>query len=236
MKLLLMWFGLVFSLQGLAQTDIEKSQALLEYHFKNENYKPAITFGKKLVEDGSADDYDHFMLGMSYFYEENFFYAIKHLSRSIEESNKCNEWWSTGERFGLYTDSNGEDFYLKSSNGISLEYKYGYAQVFRGLSKYLSKDYYGAIEDFKMCYELLEEWDLPLKYLGICYYYTDQNNLAMKYLSMAIELYPNFVDGYILRGDLYRLQGKLKESCLDFSSAVNLGSEKAFEMIKEYCN
>ena len=51
-----------------------------------------------------------------------------------------------------------------------------------------------------------------------------------------IELDPENVDAYIKRGKLKYDLGDKEGACLDWSKAGELGSAKAYDLIKEHCN
>lgn len=226
---------------GTIQNEISetnKNKAYLEYHYNNENYKAAITFGNLLVESGSLGDYDSYLLGMSYFYNEDMKYSILYLSKSIKDITKYDEWWRYGERAILIegvVGDDSDDYFMMSDGGVSLVHKYSHAVVFRAIAKFRSEDYYGAISDFTKCPEIFEVWELPLEYLAISYYMTDQTELAFKYINIALEMYPDFVSGYIIRGDIYYNRGDTKNACLDWSEATNYGSQIGTDRIEEYC-
>ncbi len=59
---------------------------------------------------------------------------------------------------------------------------------------------------------------------------------AIQDYNKAIELNPNSSDAYYNRGLDKITLGQKDNGCLDLSKAGELGSAKAYEAIKEYCN
>ncbi len=62
------------------------------------------------------------------------------------------------------------------------------------------------------------------------------NKGAIQDYNKAIELNPNDADVYYNRGAAKIMSGQKDDGCLDLSKAGELGSAKAYESIKEYCN
>ncbi|MBU3714299.1 MAG: hypothetical protein FGM46_05055 [Ferruginibacter sp.] len=51
----------------------------------------------------------------------------------------------------------------------------------------------------------------------------------------AIELNPQYAEAYHNRGIAKLISGQKAGGCLDLSKAGELGSEKAYDLIKEHC-
>jgi len=59
---------------------------------------------------------------------------------------------------------------------------------------------------------------------------------AISDYNKAIELNPKLADAYYDRGVVKLLLGQKDSGCLDLYKAGELGFDKAYEVIKEYCN
>jgi len=107
----------------------------------------------------------------------------------------------------------------------------------RGMAKQKLEDHRGAIEDFtKAILAIPEESD---------YIYSSRGgskgrlkNLTGSILdySKAIEMNPKNQSAYLGRGISRIANNQKNDACLDFSKAGELGNEKAYGLIKEWCN
>ena len=119
---------------------------------------------------------------------------------------------------------------------------YNDAYVLRAESKMLIKDYFGAIKDIQQFHFLSKD-----STAFSCYIYansaqnTGKNKIATKYYNAAIKKNDDISkEGLILcyehRGVLLFNDGLKEKGCLDWSSALELGSENALKYITDYCN
>jgi tetratricopeptide (TPR) repeat protein len=102
------------------------------------------------------------------------------------------------------------------------------------------EDFYGAIEDYLLAINKTNEREYSdyhdlLNSVAMCYYVLNKLDLALIYVNRAVLLDKENGKYYYVRGLIRIEQKKVKESCLDFSKAGELGYEKAYESIKEHC-
>lgn len=110
--------------------------------------------------------------------------------------------------------------------------------IYRGQSKQNMKDFRGAVDDYIEATNWSsnnKNYNLYIN-LGNCLMQTEKYLSAKDSFNEAIKINKNDPVGYYLRGGAnYNLS--LKESaCRDWSRAGELGYEKAYDDIKEYCN
>jgi tetratricopeptide (TPR) repeat protein len=102
------------------------------------------------------------------------------------------------------------------------------------------KDHYGAIEDYLRAINLTNEKEYSeyhalLGSLAGCYYVLGNFDLALANINRAIYLNKENSKYYLIRGLIKVELKKVKEACLDFSKAGELGNPQAFVEIKENC-
>jgi len=105
-----------------------------------------------------------------------------------------------------------------------------------GMTKLLElKDYRGAIADFNKAIELSPKYGAAYYYRGYSKATLEDHRGAIADFTKVIELDPKDETAYLRRG-LTKLLLEQKESgCMDFSKAGELGSEKAYELIRDFC-
>ena len=106
----------------------------------------------------------------------------------------------------------------------------------RGNVKARLEDYRGAIQDYSKVIDLAPNTLSAYYNRGLCKYELGDYKGAMQDYSKVIELDPKDLEAYMNRGACKILTNNKNEGCLDFSKAGELGHEKAYDMIKEYCN
>lgn len=154
---------------------------------------------------------------------------------------------------------------IEIATSNSLEEKY-LAIYYRGLSKDMAKDYYGAIRDFKELVDLPNKkpygkyvigWEFLSKdqfypivgltapiideenlhiKLAFCYALTNQFNQAFAHTNKIITTNKKSKDGYYVRALIHFFADNIPEGCKDASIAGELGQEKAYELIAKHCN
>lgn len=68
--------------------------------------------------------------------------------------------------------------------------------------------------------------EIDLNKTGIKYAELGQYEKALHYFSKAIELNPNYANGYANRGNVYRVQKKLDKAIVEYSKAIELDNTK----------
>jgi len=104
----------------------------------------------------------------------------------------------------------------------------------RAECKFGIDDYYGAINDFSAALELDKGYTWHLG-RGKAYLSLDLIEKSIADFSSAISLDPKIDKAYLYRG-IARLDKDKVKACLDFSNAGELGSNKAYDLIKEHCS
>jgi tetratricopeptide (TPR) repeat protein len=119
---------------------------------------------------------------------------------------------------------------INSYSQTSLEYKNnGFAEAEAGNN-------IGAIADFNKAIELNPKYVRAYLLRGTSKYNLEDYRGAISDFDMVTSLDPKELDAYLLRG-LAKIMLRQKDSgCLDFSKAGELGDERAYDMIKKYCN
>lgn len=79
-----------------------------------------------------------------------------------------------------------------------------------------------AIDGLLKCTKILPEYYEPFYNLGNILKADDENKKALQYYSKAIELNPNFVEGYLARGVLYAEIHRFETAYVDFSKCIEL--------------
>lgn len=106
----------------------------------------------------------------------------------------------------------------------------------KGLEKYKSEDYRGAIRDLNKAIELNPTFEKAFLQRGLSKGLLKDNRGAIADFSKAIKLNPDYVDAYFWRGASKIDIGDKDGGCLDLSKAGELGDDTAYEFIKKYCN
>jgi tetratricopeptide (TPR) repeat protein len=113
-------------------------------------------------------------------------------------------------------------------NSINAYYNLGNAHL-------LLKDFSGAIQDFDKAIEINPKFEIAYYNRGLAKS-IDDNRSAIQDFNKAIEIDPNYADAYFGRGlSKYLLEDKIG-ACLDWSKAGELGLDKAYDVIRKYCN
>jgi tetratricopeptide (TPR) repeat protein len=111
----------------------------------------------------------------------------------------------------------------------------------RGNAKARLSDYRGAILDFSKAIEL--DPNCASEYCASAYCGRSSAKCGLSDYTGAIsdcnkiiKLYPKNNLAYFNRGNAKHLQGDEEGACLDWSKAGELGDNKAYDYIKQYCN
>jgi tetratricopeptide (TPR) repeat protein len=124
------------------------------------------------------------------------------------------------------------------------------AYEIRAIAKKNLQDYRGAIVDYTKAIQLHESeynelgifnttnFDIARRYnnRAICKEELKDYRGAIADYNKAIDNQPDDYSYYINRGLIKDLTGDKNGACLDWSKAGELGSERAYELIKDYCN
>lgn len=167
-----------------------------------------------------------------------------------------NEYWMDVYYYGgVIKKSNGyyksaiQD-YTKALNNkpYQLEVKDYEIIGLRGEIKFLIEDYYGAIKDLTIGInstkknmsvnsDEIQNLNLHLFYLnrGKSYLLINKLNNALNNFNELIEFSSDCGECYFFRGITYISMGRKSEGCIDLSTAGELGYDRAYEAIDEFC-
>jgi serine/threonine-protein kinase len=199
-----------------------------------QDYAGAIAAYSKAIEINPQDSNSYVNRGFSKTRLSDYIGAIDDFNKAIEFNPKdAIAYFNRG-----YAKTRLQDFHgaiVDCSKAIEIDPKNSDAFGWRGLAKLYSEDFHGAIADCTKAIEINPKSNKAYNTRGY-----SKNNLkdysgAIQDFSKAIELSPNDADSYYMRG-WSKTQLKKRSGCTDFSKAGELGYEKAYEAIKEFCN
>jgi tetratricopeptide (TPR) repeat protein len=104
------------------------------------------------------------------------------------------------------------------NDGMNLEALYSRGVSFMHLEKYEL-----AIKDFLVVFEVDPGFDKQLYIaLYMCYNYTGKHSLGLKVLNKGLRKFPNFSQGFLLRGQIYNKAKKYEKALRDFNKVLNV--------------
>lgn len=123
------------------------------------------------------------------------------------------------------------------NKAVELEQNVGYVFEERGDLKFVMKDYAGAIEDYRNAFKYEDCRTIDLYYrMGIAEKEFGYSGRAIKNLTKVIQNKPDFTAAYLHRAEAYLYGRDTTRACYDWVKAAQMGSEKAIEMMRVYCN
>lgn len=105
----------------------------------------------------------------------------------------------------------------------------------RGYAKSHLEDYMGAISDYSMAIEALPEYEDAYFNRGVAKGFLEDFRGAIADFTNTIRINQKNAKAYRNRGLLRLMLGQKESGCLDLSKAGELGSQKAYEAIKQFC-
>jgi tetratricopeptide (TPR) repeat protein len=153
----------------------------------------------------------------------------------IEYKNLKNDDYYDWRASGYKMLNNNEQAIIYYSKAIDLNPKKLRYFEKRAECKMAINNHYGAIPDITKALTLNPNDDSLLGNRAMCYVQTDQWNNAMVDITKAISLNKKVGFYFITRGVIHSNFNRKKEACLDFNTAGDLGDERAFEFLREYC-
>jgi tetratricopeptide (TPR) repeat protein len=98
------------------------------------------------------------------------------------------------------------------------------------------QNYDDVVADYQKCIQL-NPW-FNYAYFNLANINIDSKDFlsAITNLTKAIEIEPKFAEAYYNRGLTYIYVQKKEEGCTDLSKAGELGVQRAYEVIKKFCN
>ena len=117
------------------------------------------------------------------------------------------------------------------------------AYNFRGIAKYVLKDYQGAIADYTKAIEINQWNDDSWYQRGITKYVLEDYQGAIDDYTKSIEIVDNRgrpfnkvdAERYTNRGIALEVIGNLKDACMDWKKAVDLGDTRPIEWVRKQC-
>lgn len=162
--------------------------------------------------------------------------------KAYEDFNELIESGSTDSRIffnrGLasYNLLNFQKSIIDFSKSIEIDSIIPEGYLNRGLAKYNLEDFRGAVFDFGKVIELNPEYAPAYYYRGIAKSALKDYRGSILDFNKVIEYNPKNADAYFNRGISKYYLNLIEGCCLDLSKAGELGHEKAYEAIKEFCN
>lgn len=215
--------AIIYDIKGLIYESMDKKD------LAQLNFKEAVT-----LEPGYA--FAWYNLGRIEASKGEFVEAKKHYDRAINLKYDLTKAYFDRalvlKKLG-YKESALEDYdhILQISNGDYLE-----ANINRGLTKKILRDYRGALIDLNESIKISP--DNPSLYFNranlhlVFGYFAD----AISDFTKAIALNGNYAEAYLNRGLTYYLLGQQDKACMDINESTNLGLKNAVEKWKVFCN
>jgi len=120
------------------------------------------------------------------------------------------------------------------STATKLQRAYAYKE--RGEAKSKLQDIYGAMEDLNKSIILAPLFIDSYNVRGNIYFGKKNYILAMKDYNKVLSIENNDLDALVNRAKIKIILKDKKSACIDLSRAGELGSDEAYELIKQYCN
>jgi tetratricopeptide (TPR) repeat protein len=182
-----------------------------------EDYKGAISDLNFFIESNDSDERGYFHRGIAKRKLKDYTGAMSDLNFVIEESERKNK------------DKKGEEDI----------FKYDYREIGyfeRGLCKFELEDFRGANFDFVRVINLNGVKKANAYFnCGLCKKKLGDSWGALSEMDSAIKLDLKFKEAYFQRGIIKINMGLKDMGCFDLSKAGELGYEKSYDVIKEFC-
>ena len=220
---------------------------------KNDSYKDFEWFNKGL-DAYKKGDYQKAIKYYTYFIEEYPNYSGAYINRgnakddledyrgAIQDYNKeieinpSNDFAYNNRGF---VKSKLEDYrgaIQDYNKAIEINPNNDFAYHNRGIAKKILEDYRGAIQDFNKAIEINPNYVNAYINRGNAKTKLEDYKGAIQDYNKAIEINPDDALAYSNRGSAKHELGDKEGACLDWSKAGELGFDKAYDMIREYCN
>lgn len=113
--------------------------------------------------------------------------------------------------------------------GPSLEAYLGLGNCYRGLN-----DYKKALEYARKAQEYKDDSAAALYLMGLCLFRQDFHDSALKHLEKALRISPEFIDCYLIMGEIYVSLGRKEEAVKNYSKYIEgCGDDNLITMIRE---
>lgn len=218
-------------------------------HYNLDEYDLCIEVLSKAISLEPNDTVAFLFRGMSFYKTKKFIDAIEDLTIYISLCPKDYEGYEYRAKSKMELNS------IESAlNDISLANKlnpdgadydifwdYSSQYLDSGLSLFRSEYYEDAIPCFDKVVVLDTANGLAFYYRGLCYYYIDEDNLALSDFSECIRLEKSFPKSYAYRANIKFDLGDKDGACKDWNTAKALDTVKKNvdflnSMIKKHCN
>ncbi len=168
---------------------------------------------KNNIQDynGSLDDYELLLK-----IDQNF---------SVGYFNRANTRYNMISFLKLFTDV--------SNNAITIGNTNSQAQQSR---KKIIQNYDDIVADYLKCIRLDPDFYYAYYNMALVDIINRNYKDAISYFNQAIIIEPKFAEGYYNRGLTYIFMQQNEEGCRDMSKAGELGVQRAYNVIKKYCN
>lgn len=233
----LILFGLLLTINVVAQDYTDEQQKKLDEYFATWSYDSLATEGTNYVIIAAA--YKDQGINENEV-KQRLEYAVLIFNETIKrkkDDSYCYFWRGMAKRLQGNFTSALTDF--STASKFEPENFKHYEQ--KADCKQKLEDFYGAIQDYTTALNKTSQTDYSEYHRlyadrSYCYLMQGKNEQALQDCDKAISLKDDISRYYLLRGMAKLGLNKIKDACLDFSKAGELGNTQVFEIIKEYCN
>lgn len=215
-------------------------------------YEKAVSDFKKVLELNKFNHEAYFELSRIYLERRDYYNALENIINAIQIRNIKEYQLQKGnvefEMADYAKCIESLSLYLERGGSINRDYEY-YSCVFkRGHAKMFLGDYFGAILDFnkaskfdnglvyKDCKYIFYNLEaVSLFNRGICYFNLGKFNSALKDIDAGLKLEKEDRLGLYYKGLIEIKLNRKVNGCIHLSRSGELGYEKAFEAIREFC-
>jgi tetratricopeptide (TPR) repeat protein len=122
------------------------------------------------------------------------------------------------------------------TKAIEIDENHVSAYTNRGLARSSKQDWEGAMADFNTAIDIQPNYAAAYNYRGLAYSRERKLDLAFADFNTCLELMPNHAEALYNRGVLHLQMNHRRSACEDLKRAADLGFQRAYGMIDQYCN
>lgn len=223
----------VFVFQGYSQELNELIKGNIRDNIKNISIDSALMTAKTLIISSSFYELSS---GEQREREIKSIYIALEILRLIEHKNLRNDDYFEWRASAFKMLNNNEQAIIYYSKAIEVDSENVRYYKKRAECKMAINNHYGAVPDITKAISLTPNDDSLYGNRAMCYVITGQWNNAVLDISKAISINKKVGFYFLTRGTIHSHFDRKKEACLDYSTAGDLGDERAFEFLREYCS
>ena len=119
---------------------------------------------------------------------------------------------------------------------IEIDNRYVSAITNRGLALASKQDWEASMADYNKAIEIEPSYYAVYNYRGLSYTRERKINEALADFNTCLELMPDHAEALYNRGVIRLQMNQKKSACEDLRKSANLGFERAYGMLEQYCN